>query len=195
MTIFCLEITSLNLSQGELKTLLKRYRLQPQKASLPGSSDDLQSKRSRLLNDLKRLSGQIKPEDAKEFQTISDKLGDEDVKMNLLVDDDARFTIMSTLEANAQYSDLPENWQQWETEWSHRELARVITLLWGGKSNTHISVEDELRAYDLKIDTPKMKLDNILGEQEVMGGVMRIFKRRNIKEYNSEVQQKDMNIL
>jgi hypothetical protein len=107
-----------------------------------------------LLNELKRLSGQIGPEGAKEFQTIFDKLGDEDIKMNLLVDDEARFTIMSTLEANAQYSDLAKNWQQWETEWSHGELVRVITLLWGGKSNTHISVEDELRAYDLKIDTP-----------------------------------------
>jgi hypothetical protein len=85
---------------------LRRYRLQPQKVSLPGPSDNLQPKRLRLLNELKRLSGQIGPEDAKEFQTISDKLGDEDIKMNLLVDDEARFTIMSTLEANAQYSDL-----------------------------------------------------------------------------------------
>jgi hypothetical protein len=41
MTIFCLEITSLNLSQGELKTLLKRYRLQPQKVSLPGPTDEI----------------------------------------------------------------------------------------------------------------------------------------------------------
>jgi hypothetical protein len=85
-----------------------------------------------LLNDLKRLSGHIGPEDAKEFQTISGKLGKEEIEMTLLVDDEARFTIMSTLEAQAPYTDLPENWQQWETEWSHSELARIVTLIWEG---------------------------------------------------------------
>jgi hypothetical protein len=41
MDVYCTEITSLSLNQEELKTLLRRYRLQPQKVSLPGPTDEI----------------------------------------------------------------------------------------------------------------------------------------------------------
>jgi hypothetical protein len=65
-----------------------------------------------LTENLKRLTGHISSANATAFQTISDKLGKEEIKMNHLVDAEARFTISSTLEANAPYLDLPENWEQ-----------------------------------------------------------------------------------
>jgi hypothetical protein len=41
-----------------------------------------------------------------------------------------------------------------------------------------------------------MKLDNIRGEQEVMGGIMKFSARRNIKNITLQLaQQKDVNIL
>jgi hypothetical protein len=51
------------------------------------------------MDDLKRLSGNISAADARDFQSISDKIGKEDIEMNLLVDEEAIFTITSTLEA------------------------------------------------------------------------------------------------
>jgi hypothetical protein len=103
--------------------------------------------------------------------------------MSLLVDEEAIFTIGSTLEAQAPYIDLPH-------KWGHKELARVVTLMWGKESgNTHLSIGDELRAYDLQIDTPKMALSNIRGEQEVVGGIMKLFARRPVSEYNSADKQ------
>jgi hypothetical protein len=143
------------------------------------------------MDDLKRLSGNISAADARDFQSISDKIGKEDIEMNLLVDEEAIFTITSTLEAKAPYLDLPDNWEQWETEWSHRELAKIITLIWGkGSDKTHVSIEDEIRDYDLMIDTNKMALSNIGGEQTVIGGLMKIFARRPVKDFNTKEKLK-----
>jgi hypothetical protein len=47
MSIYCIEITTLNLTQDEIRTLLRRYRLQPQKVSLPGPSA---TKENRVFN-------------------------------------------------------------------------------------------------------------------------------------------------
>jgi hypothetical protein len=51
------------------------------------------------MDDVKRLSKNISAADARDFQSISDKIGKEDIEMNLLVDEEAIFTITSTLEA------------------------------------------------------------------------------------------------
>jgi hypothetical protein len=161
MTWECEEITALDLSELELKTLMRQYALQPQKVSLPGTSAPVVPSRLRLTENLRRLTGHISAADATAFQNISDKLGKEDIEMNLLVDDEARFTISSTLEAKAPYLDFPEDWQQWEVKWGHRELAKIVTLIWGKDSDsTHISIGDELRAYDLQMDSPKMHINN-----------------------------------
>jgi hypothetical protein len=47
------EILALNLTEAELKTLLRRYASQPQKVSLPGPSSALPANRLRLINNLK----------------------------------------------------------------------------------------------------------------------------------------------
>jgi hypothetical protein len=65
MTIHCDEINALNLTESELKTLMREYALQPQKESLPGSSVSALPPSLRLIHDLKRLTGQISPADAK----------------------------------------------------------------------------------------------------------------------------------
>ncbi len=102
MSIHCDDIDALNLSESELKTLMRRYTLQPQKSSLPGSSVPTVPPRLRLIGDLKRLTGHmISAADALAFQEASGTLGREDIEMNLRVDEEASFTIDSTLEAKA----------------------------------------------------------------------------------------------
>ena len=138
------EILALNLTELELKTLLRLYTQDPQKKSLPGSSATQKSSRLSLTEHLIRLSGHISPADAKAFQTISDKMGKESIEMHLLVDKEAKFTIGSTLDAKAPFTDLPENWQQWETEWDHATLAFIVTQIWRKEqTNIHISIGDE----------------------------------------------------
>mgnify|MGYP000582894515 FL=1 len=191
MSIHCDDIDALNLSESELKTLIRRYTLQPQKLSLHGSSIPTVPPRLRMIGDLKRLTGHtISATDAEAFQEASDKLGNEEIEMNLLVDEEASFTIGSTLEAKAPYTEFPKNWKLWETKWGHKELAKVVTMIWGRDGlNTHVTIGDELQSYDLQMDTPKMALHNIRGEQEVVGGIMTIFARRPISDYNSADKQ------
>jgi hypothetical protein len=95
----CDEISALNLTEEELKTLLRNYKKNPQKISISGPSNAQPNNRLRLMDDLKRLSGNISAADARDFQSISDKIGKEDIEMNLLVDEEAIFSITSTLEA------------------------------------------------------------------------------------------------
>jgi hypothetical protein len=105
LTHNCEEIITLQLSDGGLKTLMKRYAANPQKnESLPGPSKPISVQ---LTSGLFRLTGKITPFDAKEFQTMSDKQGAEHIAMHLLVDDDARFTISSTFTAKAPHLNLP----------------------------------------------------------------------------------------
>ncbi len=89
---------------------MKRYATNPQKSeSLPGSS---KPRSVQLTSELYKLTGKVTPHfDAKEFQTMSDKQGAEEVAMNLLVDDEARFTISSTFTAKAKYLNLPPGWE------------------------------------------------------------------------------------
>ena len=75
MSIHCDEIDALNPSESELKTLMRRYTLQPQKSSLPESSVPTVPPRLRWIGDLKRLTGHISATDAETFQEISDSSG------------------------------------------------------------------------------------------------------------------------
>jgi transposase InsO family protein len=190
MTIYCDEINELQLTESELKTLMMEYTLKPHADSKPESAALPLPPSLRLMHDLKRLTGQISPTDAKTFQEYSDKHGKEKIEMSHLVDEEAIFTIDSTMAAQEEFADLPLNWKQWQTEWDHIELARVVTLLFGKESgNTHVTISDELRAYDLQMDHSKMALVNIRGEQEIVGGIMKIFARHSISEYDSADKQ------
>jgi hypothetical protein len=121
---------------------------------------------------------------------MSDKQRAEHIAMNLLVDDEARFTISSTFTAKAPYLNLPPRSENWETNWTHDVLARQITLFWGQTiERTHISIRDKLADYDLQLDTSKMNIENLREVQEVMGGVVTIFARQPTKDLTDEVKQ------
>ena len=185
------EILALNLTELELKTLLRLYTQDPQKKSLPGSSATQKSSRLSLTEHLIRLSGHISPADAKAFQTISDKMGGDSIEMRLLVDDEAIFTIGSTLDAKAPYMELPDNWEQWETEWGHTILAYWVTQIWGKENaNIHKSIGDELRDFKLMIDEPTMDIHNIRGEQKVLSNLNKIIAHHPVEEYNTPEKQR-----
>jgi hypothetical protein len=121
---------------------------------------------------------------------MSDKQGAEEIAMHLLVDDDARFTISSTFTAKAPYLNLPPGWEDWEKNWTHDILAQYITLLWGQTiERTRDPIRDKLADYDLQLDTSKMNIEILRGEQEVMGGIVTIFVRQPTKDLTDEVKQ------
>jgi hypothetical protein len=50
-------------------------------------------------------------------------------------------------------------------------------------------IRDELADYDLQLDTSKMNIENLRGEQEVMGGIVTNFGRQPTKNLTDEVKQ------
>jgi hypothetical protein len=139
---------------------------------------------------LYRLTEKITSFDDKEFETMSDKQGAEEVAMHLLVDNDARFTISSTFTAKAPYLNLPPGWEDWDKNWTHDVLAQYITLLWGQTiERMHVPIRDKIADYDLQLNTSKMNIENFWGEEEVMGGIVTIFARQPTKNLPDEVKQ------
>jgi hypothetical protein len=185
-----LDIVTLNLTPEEMKQVLNTYRKNPYKI-VPISS----SKKDTITvtEQIHRLSGEITYNDAKLFQSVSDMLGNEEIDMVKFVDEEAQFTISSTFEANKKFLILPPNYLNWYTEWTHAQLAKLVTSIWGQKKDsTHTTLKDDIRQFDMRMDEPIMNIMNVTGEQKVCSDLNRVFLRHPLSDYDTKEKQVDL---
>jgi hypothetical protein len=151
INLHSIDFLALDLNDLEIKEVLKRYKDIPNEIVEKGESA------IQLMEGVVRLSGTIRTSDAKELQAFSDKMGSTYVALQKLVDTDAIFTINNTLKQKARYIGLTEDEaKNWFTTWSHIDLAKWVTVIWGRKDEkTHSNLASELENFDLEIDSKR----------------------------------------
>lgn len=76
-----------------------------------------------LMEGVVRLSGTIVPRNVKDLQAFSDKIGNVQVGLQLLVDTDAIFTITNILKQKTKYFGMSEEEaKNWHRNWTHSDL-------------------------------------------------------------------------
>jgi transposase InsO family protein len=187
INLHSIDFLALDLNDLEIKEVLKRYKDIPNEIVEKGESA------IQLMEGVVRLSGTIRTSDAKELQAFSDKMGSTYVALQKLVDTDAIFTINNTLKQKARYIGLTEDEaKNWLTTWSHIDLAKWVTVIWGRKDEkTHSNLASELENFDLEIDSKDMHILNTAGEQKKVLELHQIFANHNLASYaNPAIQKK-----
>ena len=180
-------------TDDEKRQILNKYLLEPY---IP-KQDKIKSDAIQIVEGLKRLGKKIDRHEIEAFQAMSDKFGDQNIDLNLLLDRHAIVTLDITFAASKEWLQLTDDdIADWFTTWNHQKLAKVMSVIWASKNVTGTtSLMEQIRKFDFELDTSKMMLGRE-GEQQKITELMDLFFEHPLKEYASaEWQEKASRIL
>ena len=185
------EFLALNLSEEELATCLDRFELQPippivaersTGTSVPQRTNLLLSKKLIVLGSV------ISPSEADAFFQMSKQDHHGELTIEQVVSDDAEFLIASSLWVKAQYLNItPDLAKNWKSQMTVQELAKHITQIFGAKDRIdQKSLVDKITEFNLELDSEKMHLYNLLGEEEKLNDLNQLVVHATVADLEGD---------